>query len=164
MALVLQTLTTLSPCHTDTSIFCSLKITCCHRRTGCSTLKPTHCLSITRTDPAWLGTTTDQLTAHPCLRDASTFLGSGTVLRGTEDRRPIVGRPWTDVLDRRLLFLCEETGAGDAPASGPGCGPRCLHVPFCGGISASPYLLSQGQRTGGLRIHPHVFDYLPFLV
>lgn len=30
-----------------------------------------------------------------------------------------MGQPWTDVSDRRLLFLCEETGAGGYTSIGP---------------------------------------------
>lgn len=121
MALLPRALTTLSlpPRHTDTSIFCSLKITCYRQRTGCSTPRPTRCPSVTGTAPPWPGTATNPLSPHPCLRDASTLLGSGTVLRGTGDGRPIVGQPWTDVSDRRLLFLCEETGAGGCTSIGP---------------------------------------------
>lgn len=148
--------------HTDTSIFCSLKITCCHQRTGCSTPRPTRCPSITGTAPPWPGTATNPLSPCPCLRDASTFLGSGTVLRGTGDGRPIVGQPWTDVSDRRLLFLCEETGAGDCTSIGPRLwSPEPIRSFLWGNFCTPPHLLSQGQRTGGL--HSHTMDLICFL-
>lgn len=40
--------------------------------------------------------------------------------------------------------------------------PGRLHVPFYGGISVSPHLLSLGQRTGGLHIHLMYLILFPF--
>jgi hypothetical protein len=45
-------------------------------------------------------------------------LGFRTVLKGLGNGGPNLGRPWTDVSDKQLLFLCEETGPGDAAMSG----------------------------------------------
>jgi hypothetical protein len=43
-----------------------------------------------------------------------------------------------------------------------GYGPWRLHVPFYGGISVSPHLLSLGQRTGSLRSHLVYLVRFPF--
>lgn len=57
------------------------------------------------------------------------FSDFGTVPKGIGSSGPILGRPWIDPSDKPL-FLCEETGLGDAAMSAKGQGHTGPNIPF----------------------------------
>lgn len=75
-----------------------------------------------------------------------------------------MGRPWTDESDRRLLFLCEETGAGDEPAWAPGLWSPAPTLSFLWGNFCVPTLAVPGPKDWRFAYPSHVFDSVSFLI